>query len=1669
MAEGLDILVSADATAALAVFNNLETAVQSFTDRIGATIVDMKQFDDAIAFAKEQGDLFWGTFSYEAFMKSAFGIMKTAGTRTLLELAEAYTTVIPLVTALNNQFQAGAKALTEYGGIAIPTIDNVKKTAFDLYRAFDDARGKVRTLTEDIGPLTASMQGIVKETKNQFTSTELLNESYNSLSAGFTTTQQNADVMKASVILSKAGFTNLATGVDAVTTTLNAYGMESSRAMEVADKLIQTQNLGKLTVETYGREIGKVATIAAQSGVSFEELNAMIAVATNKGVGAAEAVTGLRQAISAMLNPSSEAVDMAKKLGIQFDAAAIKSKGLSGVLAEIAAKGQDTPQVLNKLFGSVEALSVILPNTANQMQNFNIQVSGIKDSSGAAVKAFDAATGTINSSMTGLQNRINETLLGIGGAVAWWMGDLAKKATMVVDIFGSLNFSQQLGALAGFQATVDGIINAIKSLISTVTYLTATFIAWQVGTAISNAYNASIGVLSMTLDVAAGRTKLFTVVQWAMNAAATVSATITGILSGTITSLSFSFDLAATKGWLFAAAQTGMGVALGFANELIKVQAYLFLNIPYWFAEGAKEVVIFTNSLVGMVANMPVLTGSTGILTAAVNGLKAAWAYLATNIMPIVRAAFLSFWAQLGPLSVALASLAAKLLVFYLAWETVVSVAKMASLTLGQAGLSMSENAKQVDAAVAATGKSVDDGRVKIKAFGMTFADVTDPVTAFNTVMGALGAGLDRAKNPIEAIATVISNAINVMNGAEDASSRFGSQTGLLTLAQMEAANEQNKWGDSVIRIHRGLDDGTAVLAKYGLATKGIGAVSKLTAAQMATLREEAVTQVKSLTKQIEELKKIKTSDPEMMAQYKQTITLLENQKAAFQGVMVNIEKAAKGQATSNKIVVESFKDISTEYEQTNKKIEQSSLQRITAIEQAEAAGSITAREAQKQTLAVERDILEQRVKQAENILPRLRASLVGADPKDVKEINDKILAVEADALKAKQGIAKQELDIRRKALEERLKAEQDAIDKINRVQKAAVDAVTEAEQKRLINVQTLLNQGVLTKRQAEDQQLAITQQRLKAEFDATAKQYADLEKLPKPINADPKDPTKAGDYEKKVAERDGLLSSLRQKQNALALSLLKTEEEAQKRVAAVAIQQMEIQVSSQQNLSKLQEARININKANLDLAKADLDLAESRASRELANISKAKDLRGQLASLTDADGEKRAAIEARLSQLGFDRNTSELGFATKKAQVEDNLAAVRQKALEARLAGERLSLQLDIQKEGIQQRIAVLQAEIAIKKAVADKADTQTIQMLKEVLKATKDQGEAVADINDRRWETLATQQQQTMEEAKANEEARKFDQKLELIDAKTGKVASGLRAATNTAGGLASMGDRVASGFGRAADTIDGFARGLDEATKKAIKLAEEAQKVGALNADQISIDLATKGFSEQSLGSRKLTNAELFAAGQDPSLSPEARKQAQVNANETKLKDREAFEVAQKKLEELNKQNTSNMRGLELDKHRLEIQKASIELDKARQQVSEDTTMPVHTTASNYRLALMGAMGGTPKMTAPIRSDPQTMEQLIYGYADLFHNSFAGGVENFQGGLAYVHQGELLVNLPKGTDVIPANKVPSFSSTSDSQSQTIRVENINIVDRAKPQEDMEQALIKLGRMRG
>lgn len=76
-----------------------------------------------------------------------------------------------------------------------------------------------------------------------------------------------------------------------------------------------------------------------------------------------------------------------------------------------------------------------------------------------------------------------------------------------------------------------------------------------------------------------------------------------------------------------------------------------------------------------------------------------------------------------------------------------------------------------------------------------------------------------------------------------------------------------------------------------------------------------------------------------------------------------------------------------------------------------------------------------------------------------------------------------------------------------------------------------------------------------------------------------------------------------------------------------------------------------------------------------------------------------------------------------------------------------------------------------------------------------------------------------------------------------------------------------------------------------------------------------------------------------------------------------------------------------------------------------------------------------------------------------------SFASGVTNFSGGLAYVHQGELLVNLPKGTDVVPRNKTGEMMRSGDTVVNIGTIEDRQDADYILRYLDRKQQLTSMG----
>lgn len=173
-------------------------------------------------------------------------------------------------------------------------------------------------------------------------------------------------VLTAAAKAATAGLTDTATSAAAIAGVLNAYGKGADQARNVSDSLFQTVNLGVLSFADLAQGIGQVVGTAAAAGVKVDDLGQAIATMTKAGIVPAEAFTSANQLLAQLIQPGEQLAGVFKQLGYESGAAALKSKGLAGVMADIQRVTGGDITSLSGLFTDIRSLRGALALTANQ-------------------------------------------------------------------------------------------------------------------------------------------------------------------------------------------------------------------------------------------------------------------------------------------------------------------------------------------------------------------------------------------------------------------------------------------------------------------------------------------------------------------------------------------------------------------------------------------------------------------------------------------------------------------------------------------------------------------------------------------------------------------------------------------------------------------------------------------------------------------------------------------------------------------------------------------------------------------------------------------------------------------------------------------------------------------------------------------------------------------------------------------------------------------------------------------------------------------------------------------------------------------------------------------------------------------------------------------------------
>ena len=265
------------------------------------------------------------------------------------------------------------RTTSQTAGIAFTL--NLTKLNTILKASKDELRNvgiEARKLSKDLGGAVSA--------------TDILAGQYQIASAGFTRAADSRAIAEASGKLATVGFNDFFSTADLVTKSLRAYGLEASKASDIAAKLNAVVEVGITTIPELAAGFGETAVVANAFGISIDQLGAAIATITTQGSSTPEALTGIEALLRTLANQSPQATEALAKLTlngqrVKFDVATVQAKGLGNALTDVFKAANGNVEVLREIIPESRALQAALALAAQGGALFAQSLEAVSQSS----------------------------------------------------------------------------------------------------------------------------------------------------------------------------------------------------------------------------------------------------------------------------------------------------------------------------------------------------------------------------------------------------------------------------------------------------------------------------------------------------------------------------------------------------------------------------------------------------------------------------------------------------------------------------------------------------------------------------------------------------------------------------------------------------------------------------------------------------------------------------------------------------------------------------------------------------------------------------------------------------------------------------------------------------------------------------------------------------------------------------------------------------------------------------------------------------------------------------------------------------------------------------------------------------------------------------------------
>lgn len=327
--------------------------------------------------------------------------------------------LVDQLSARTGKLRDRAASLARDGMLAMGGAAAAAAVPLQRYTQFQRGMAEAATLVEDKAKLP-ELARRVRALSVEYGSPHVQTASalWTTLSAGIQDTAKATEVLTVAQRFAVGGSFEVKDATIGLASSVNAYKEANLTAADAADILFTASAIGQAAPEALAKTIGHVTPLASAAGVTFDQLAAGIGALTTVIPDTAEAVTGMRGILTATLDPSKEASKEAKRLGIEFSASALKAKGLSGFIRDLAKNEKFNAESASKLFGRVEAANAVMLLAKNGAATFNDALSQMERRGGAVDKAFGTMSATLDFQWKRAKAQADDVLITIGERLA---------------------------------------------------------------------------------------------------------------------------------------------------------------------------------------------------------------------------------------------------------------------------------------------------------------------------------------------------------------------------------------------------------------------------------------------------------------------------------------------------------------------------------------------------------------------------------------------------------------------------------------------------------------------------------------------------------------------------------------------------------------------------------------------------------------------------------------------------------------------------------------------------------------------------------------------------------------------------------------------------------------------------------------------------------------------------------------------------------------------------------------------------------------------------------------------------------------------------------------------------------------------------------------------------